>query len=300
MFIDLLVDRWFRGVAGGVLWILTTQFQFSVRQLSLVVIFLAAIWTGLAVVGGREIDPDELRMEITDASMVEPLMSALTSEHERQVAYALDMLVSVKNVDLVPSVRPLLKHRSAEVRKKSLQVLQEQADENLLFEADELLGDPDQEVRVEALRLLRRLSDGDGEERLLECLESPNFHIRLAAIGYIALYGSEEECGQVREEVLEELLATVGDEAELARVQVAKLLGSSGRPDLKKYLLKLRDDPAASVVRQVIQSAGQTRDQDFVQWLLAKLTESGVSRGRPQGPRRFREGDPADAGWASG
>ena len=115
------------------------------------------------------------------------------------------------------------------------------------------MGDPDQEVRVEALRLLRRLSDEDGEERLLECLESPNFHIRLAAIGYIALYGSEEECGQVREEVLEELLATVGDEAELARVQVAKLLGSSGRPDLKKYLLKLRDDPAVSVVRQVIQ-----------------------------------------------
>ena len=287
VFIDLLVDRWFRGVAGGVLWILTTQLQFSVRQLSLVVIFLAAIWTGLAVVVGREyvnafrsalekreIDPEELRMEITDASTVEPLLSALASGHERQVTYALDMLVSVKSVDLVSSVRPLLSHPSAEVRKKSLQVLQEQADENLLSEAEELLGDPDQEVRVEALRLLCQLSDGDREERLSQCLESPHFHIRLAAIGYFALYGSEEECAQVREEVLEELLATVGEDAELARVQVAKLLGSLVRTDLKKYLLKLRDDPAVSVVRQVIQSAGQTRDQEFVQWLLAKLTES--------------------------
>ena len=67
---------------------------------------------------------------------------------------------------------------------------------------------------------------------------------------------SEEECAQVREELIEELLATVGEEAELARVQVAKLLGHSGRPDLKKYLLELRDDPAAPVVRQVVQSAG--------------------------------------------
>ena len=157
-------------MAGGVLWILTTQLQFSVRWLSLVVIFLAAIWTGLAVVVGREIDPDELRMEITDTSMVEPLLSVLASEHERQVTYALDMLVSVKNADLVLSVRPLMKHRSAEVRRKSLQVFQRQADQSLLSDAEELLGDPDQEVRVEALHLLRQLSDGDGEERLLECL----------------------------------------------------------------------------------------------------------------------------------
>ena len=147
------------------------------------VIFLAAIWTGLAVVVGREyvnafrnalerreIDPDELRMEITDTSMVEPLLSVLASEHERQVTYALDMLVSVKNADLVLSVRPLMKHRSAEVRRKSLQVFQRQADQSLLSDAEELLGDPDQEVRVEALHLLRQLSDGDGEERLLECL----------------------------------------------------------------------------------------------------------------------------------
>ena len=143
VFIDLLVDRWFRGVAGGVLWILTTQLQFSVRWLSLVVIFLAAIWTGLAVVVGREIDPDELRMEITDTSMVEPLLSVLASEHERQVTYALDMLVSVKNADLVLSMRPLMKHRSAEVRRKSLQVFQRQADQSLLSDAEELLGDPD-------------------------------------------------------------------------------------------------------------------------------------------------------------
>jgi len=68
--------------------------------------------------------------------------------------------------------------------------------------------------------------------------------------------GSEEECAQVREELLEELLATVGEEAELARVQVAKLLGHSCRSDLKKYFLELRDDPAAPVVRQVVQSAG--------------------------------------------
>ena len=40
---------------------------------------------------------------------------------------------------------------------------------------------------MEALHLLRQLSDGDGEERVLECLESPYFHTRLAAIGYLAL-----------------------------------------------------------------------------------------------------------------
>ena len=103
---DILVDRWCRGLAGGLIWILTTQLHFSVRHLSLVVIGMAGIWIGLAIAVGREyvnafrealerrqIDPEELRMEITDASAVKPLLAALASEHERQVTYALDMLM---------------------------------------------------------------------------------------------------------------------------------------------------------------------------------------------------------------
>ena len=46
------------------------------------------------------------------------------------------------------------------------------------------------------------------------------------------------------------------------------------RPDLREYLLKLRDDSSAAVVRQVIHSAGQTRDSAFIEWLLDKLSQS--------------------------
>ena len=284
---DILVDRWCRGLAGGLLWILTTQLHFSVRHLSLVAIGMAGIWIGLGIAVGREyvnafrealerrqIDPDQLRMEITDASAVKPLLAALASEHERQVTYALDMLMSVKNVELISSVRPLLKHPNAEVRRKSLQVLQEQADETLTSEVEELLQDPDQDVRVEALHLLCQRSPEDSQERLQGYSKSSRFDVRIAAIGYIAAYGSEEDREQVDEGVIQELLATVGEEAELARVQVARLLGSLNRPDLREYLLKLRDDSSAAVVRQVIHSAGQTRDSAFIEWLLDKLSQS--------------------------
>ena len=44
VFIDVFVDRWFRGFAGGVLLLLVTVLKVSVQQLSFVVVAMIAVW----------------------------------------------------------------------------------------------------------------------------------------------------------------------------------------------------------------------------------------------------------------
>ena len=53
VFIDLFVDRWSRGLAGGLLLILTSLLHFPVNWISMAVIVLAGLWVVLALVVRR-------------------------------------------------------------------------------------------------------------------------------------------------------------------------------------------------------------------------------------------------------
>ncbi len=137
LFIDIFVDRWFRGIAGALLLLFTSVFAFSAQHLSIVVLGLALVWISLAVMVRkeyvnafrralemREIDAAEIRVNINDTATVNSLIGLLASPNDRQVSYALDMLKSVKDERVVEPIAPLLDHPSAEVRRKSLELLQ--------------------------------------------------------------------------------------------------------------------------------------------------------------------------------
>ena len=68
----------------------------------------------------RDIDPSELKMDITEAATVEALIASLRSPNERVLVYALDMLASVEHAELVQVIQPLLRHSSSEVRQKAV------------------------------------------------------------------------------------------------------------------------------------------------------------------------------------
>lgn len=138
VFIDIFVDRWFRGLAGILLLVLTLALAVSSRQLALIVGIMVVGWVIIAwnvrreyanafrlALERRDIDLSEVRFRIDDSATLNSLTASLASTNARQVAYALDLLKSAKSPQLIPSIAPLLKHDSHEVRRKAVEFLQD-------------------------------------------------------------------------------------------------------------------------------------------------------------------------------
>jgi len=285
IFIDMFLDRLFRGIGGGLLLVFTVVLEFSMRQISLVVLPLLVTWIVLTIfvrkeyvsafrkaLERRDIDPNELKMDITEAATVEALVSALRSPNERLLVYALDMLASVEHVELVEAVQPLLRHSSSEVRLKAVRLLKTQDPRSLMSDIEELLHDSDPQVRREAVSILVQREKRHGLTRIQEYLDHQDLKVQAAAVQYIAESGSPEEQRLIGGEVIERLLAWEGNDAEAIRGQVMSALGALSEPSLCHFLLKHREDPSPLVVKEVIRSAGRMRDRQFVSWLLTKLS----------------------------
>jgi ATP/ADP translocase/HEAT repeat protein len=285
VFIDMFGDRLFRGIGGGLLLVFTVVLDLTVRQISLVVLPLLVIWIFLTILVRREyvsgfrkalerrdIDPNQLKMDITEATTIRALVAELHSPNERLVVYALDMLVSVEHAELVQAVRPLLRHSSHEVRQKAMCLLKAQDPRSLIPEIKELLHDNDPQVRREAVSLLLQHDKGQDPLRVQEYLNHPDCRVQAATVQYIAESGSPAEQRLISSAVIERLLAWDGNEREAIRAQVMNALGSLHDPTLCHFLLEHREDPSSLVVKEVIRSAGRMRDRQFIPWLLTKLS----------------------------
>ena len=285
VFIDMFLDRLFRGIGGGLLLIFTVVLELSVRQISLIVFPLLILWIFLTILlrkeyvsafrkalERRDIDPSELKMDITEAATVEALLAALRSPNERVVVYALDMLASVERADLVQAVQPLLRHSSSEVRQKAMRLLKTQNPRYLSPDIKELLHDSDPQVRRDAISILLQREKGHDPTQIRQYLDHQDLKVQAAAVQYIAESGSPEEQRLISSEVIERLLVWDGNEAEAIRAQVMSALGTLREPALCHFLLEHRKDSSSLVVKEVIRAAGRMRDRQFVSWLLTKLS----------------------------
>ncbi|MFC1558066.1 Npt1/Npt2 family nucleotide transporter [candidate division KSB1 bacterium] len=286
IFIDVFVDRWFRGIAGGLLLLFTLVFHFSVRQISLVVLVLLVIWFIIALlmkkeyvnafriaIEKREIDPAKLRINMNEASTISMLKASLNSNNERQVVYALDMLSSITGINLTEDVKPLLQHRVSEIRRRAIQIFQSQEQEEFIKEIEEMVNDPDPEVRLNAMHYLCKHSEDDSEKLLKNFLESQDQRILSTAVVCIAEYGTSESKNLLDEQVFEKLLTIEGKARDNSRIHLAKALGALNNPKFRSYLMSLMKDPSIFVSQQAIRSSGRTRDRELVHVLIKKLAD---------------------------
>ncbi|OGG53265.1 MAG: hypothetical protein A3F84_05145, partial [Candidatus Handelsmanbacteria bacterium RIFCSPLOWO2_12_FULL_64_10] len=282
MFMDVTVDNLASGLGALLVLLLTGPLGVAYRHLSLLSLGAIAVWVVLTfrvrrayvdafrkAIERRDIDLNDLRMNISEASNVEALRTALGSPNERQVVYALDMLASAKGPKLAPLIRPLLKHPSPAVRRSAVRALQVHGDETLAPDVEALIQDEDPEVRMEAIQFLCRMRGGDPLKRMKGYLEHPDFRVQSAAVGCVAAFGAPEEKALIDERMIRALLSR----PEEIRAQIARVLGALNRPDLRGYLWQVTEDPSSSVVRQAIESVGQIRDREFVPWLLTRLSD---------------------------
>ncbi|MGD8861404.1 MAG: Npt1/Npt2 family nucleotide transporter [Myxococcales bacterium] len=284
LFVDATVDSLFTGLGALLVLFLTRQLDISYRSLGWLSLGLVGVLLAVAVrlraayVGAfrealsrRELDVSELTINISDASTVDALVRALDAHTPRLLKYALDMLALVRDERLLSRVPPLLTDEDAHVRAAALRVLanQRRVDPAL---ARALLEDPDHRVRVEAVHVLC-VHGEQPTQRLQELLRHDDLSLRAAAVGHLAEYGTEAELQVLDRELVDDLLRIEGKEGERVRVDVAKALARARGTRLQGLWPVLERDSAPAVVRQTIDSAGQTRDPQHLAWLFGLLDD---------------------------
>ena len=285
VFIDIFVDRWFRGFAGAILLLFVSVLHFSARDIGWVVLVLLAIWLYMVflmrkeyvnafrkALERREIDLSEIRVNIAESSTINSLKRTLEGGSDRQIVYALEMMKGVQDASVLGAIKPLLLHGSTDVRRAAVAILREQDDDGFRTEMEELIRDEDPQIRIDAVDYLCK--HGDGIETLKQHLDSDDPRVHSAAIGCVALYGGPSERALVTEPLIESLVSQTGEDGAEARAQAADVLGYLNEPRFHRQLLALLDDSDTQVVARAIDAAGKTADRDFVPRLIELLAET--------------------------
>ncbi len=298
VFIDMFVDRWARGVAGGLLLLLIYVFDFdadpmgAVRKIGFVVLAFLITWLAMALVmrkeyvntfrralEKRDIDPSDIRININEQSTVGALISALSSDNERDLIYALDMLSGTRNKELLQPASSLLDHRSPHVRCRALRLLHDLRDEEAVSKIKTMLDDEDSRVRREAVRFLFDYGGGEGGKLLVLLLNQPEPTVRLAGLAYIVEYQMDEFAYLIDDSLIQSFLSNKGDDGIPGRVEVARVLGGLDLEVARKYLKRILRDPNPEVVNEGLTAIGRLRYREMVPVLIKKLGEKQYRHG---------------------
>jgi ATP/ADP translocase len=135
-FIDTFVDRAGRAAGALILLLCTAALALSIPSLSIIAACLAGAWVVMAIVVKRTylqsfrealqvktIDPEALQVRNLDSATMKTLLALLSSEDERQVLYALDLLGGTHPNRWRRYIDLLVQHRSSAVRARTIAVL---------------------------------------------------------------------------------------------------------------------------------------------------------------------------------
>ena len=288
-FIDVVVERASKGVAGVVLLFFILLISQNVRLLSIPTLVFLIVWIFLCVriykeyiasieatLQKRSLDIETLEFDLYDSSTLRQLFPLLDSQNERQVIYALELLQDVESPELVDRVRLLCDHGSPQVKTLALRILFNTGDPGFVSHIEALLEDESEEVRTEAIHYISVYGETPTTEILRSFLMHPDYKMKTAAIKCITRYGSDEERSLLTEELIEQMLLEEGNDRNLARLSVAEALGAIDTAPAQQHLFDLLNDEDLEVVRRAALSAGKTRSVDFVPSLVEMLGDPNV------------------------
>jgi ATP/ADP translocase len=135
-FIDMFVDRSGRAAGALLLLLLTVGLALSTSSLSLIAAGFVVAWIAMAVVVQKEyvlsfkhavekrtIEPEAFQLRKSDGATLKTLRGLLSSEDERQVLYALDLLSAANPRSWRGSINLLIQHPSRAVRARTIAAL---------------------------------------------------------------------------------------------------------------------------------------------------------------------------------
>jgi ATP:ADP antiporter, AAA family len=290
--IDIVVNR-FADAIGAVLLGLATQgffmlggLGFGLRGTAAVNLVLAAAWAALAWQLRAEyvrtiqesIHRHRMDRERTEAAPISTLTSGVMRQRllvggsTEDVLATLDLLEGQSLRKFQESLRPLLAHPAAEVRRRVLAMLSARGDAEIAGPARELLRDPDISVRTEALLYLSREHGVDPLEIMEQLGDFNDFSIRAGIAAFFAASNNPEAARTL----LEAMSTADGPEGARERQEAARLLPRVPA-SLHDLLAALILDPVRAVARQAIRSARQVQEDDLVAPLVEALARPDLA-----------------------
>ncbi|MCH8287600.1 MAG: hypothetical protein IID12_00650 [Candidatus Marinimicrobia bacterium] len=296
-FIDVFVDNFATGVSGILLLIATLVFVISVQQISWIIIFFILIWLYMIykikseyvnsfrmAIEKRFINFEEEPYNLNDASILNSLYKALEGDNERQILYVLSLIENVKSDGLIPRLKKLLQHKSAEVKSKALKLISEFDRKEFYELVLPLVEDPDMEVKTNAIIYLYDKSENPNDF-ISEYLQKEDLKIKIATMMCVAedcCTNSELRKSMDIEEIYKSVFAKESmkllepDKVTLLKINAANFIGTSLSAKLYNKLIDLFEDDSIDVKKSAVINMGKTASIDFLEFLIENLNNSDL------------------------
>lgn len=266
-FIDVFVQRLGKGLVA-VLLLPVTFGLVGIEQVGWLTMILVVMWLAIVVPTRREYvaafrrglkqssNSDDGMLDTEALITVTTLVESLGSADPRKVLHSLELLSSHGQSRLVPPV--LLHHHDAEVRRRTLEVLEQARRTDAAGLIEQTIGDEDPDVRSTAIRTLAALKGEDAAAMMLPHLDDADPRLRAAAIALLIGGPSREAEERARASLLE---MCVDGEAQV-REEAAKALGQIREPEGSESLVLLLYDADLEVVRQAVAAVRMRLSRD--------------------------------------
>lgn len=296
--VDVFIDNLAMGLGGLLLIALTAGLDLPIRYVNLFIIALICFWIFIILkmkreyvnsfrraIEKRSIEIDELSLRTSDSSTVKSLLKVLDGDNDRQILYVLGLLEDTRIDILPPYLKKLIRHPSYEIRAQALRMLPLYEMEDFTVEAEELISDDSQEVRIEAISYICQRSDNP-KDTLLEFLSNPSVEVNTSAL-ICAARAIKEGKTFAKDLELKELIDNLVDKIDwaarfdkqgrLLKLNIARIIGIVKIPELNPTLRKLLHDESAEILRASVISAGETQSEEFIPILISHLGSSAVA-----------------------
>ena len=275
-FIDMFVDRTGRAIGAVLLLMFTAGLALSTRWLSVVACGLVLLWIVMAIVVKREylqsfrqalekktVEPEAMQLRGLDSATMKSLLRLLSSDDERQVLYALDLLSNTHPNRWRDQVNRLIRHSSSAVRARAIALLATANDASIA--GDEFIHHPDYETsRIATASALRLQWTGSQRDRarLHWLLEDSSTDVVRQAITTSATVGYRE--------ALPLLISKLGDRRLRRDAREALLkMGAVVIPELIRRLSSANEE--AIVRRRIPKTLALTGRQKAADALMQQL-----------------------------
>lgn len=312
-FIDVVVDSIATGLAGIILFFFVTALNISSIYVSLITIALIICWIILIFRLKKayteefraRAEPPTLHFKKTSEPKEEIPVTSIDATvdwifkngEEQQILYMLRRTYEHKDERFFDSLKGLLGHKSAQVRKLAIKNLYYLKKRNLTEEMKLMAEDKDPEVAVEAVRYLLKSYKDDKIELIKNYLNSTNQSLRNATLVAISVeYRNNSRLQRkfnlesyIKEFVQEWHYMDEGIEKDDKLKSIIKAIGYARIKYYYKVLneaLQNRDD---EILKIALRSSSRTRDHQFIDTIVSHLSNKKLRKSTMKA--LFRYGD---------
>ena len=288
LLMDVIVDRFSKGLGGLVLLVIVVFFNFTIPQVAAVTAIFSGIWLTLSyraqrayvnefrtVLHKHDLDiSNESLFDFSETQTRRIIKSQLEGESDQGILHTLKIIEDSAPEPFAPTLQKLLSHPTKEIRYRALHLLSRVSTKNFTEDVMPLLNDDDMEIKIMALDYISIREIDKAKEILKKWFSNGSIDEKTAALACIFKYENRSALRLREKEALEEI---IGDETKAnnnARAQIAGALSYLDKETAVKYTTSLFENSSGKVKKAVIRSMGKIQSPHFIPLLVKMLKKT--------------------------